>query len=116
LLRSISCGIIGARRTNIAHLHRPGRATNFNRTDLQRIAGEVLGLSKMSRNTFDLYTKLPATLQSLTEIARIGALLQRFGAASYIIGYLSRGRPLVCRAAQMCLYRRGCRRGRSFQT
>jgi hypothetical protein len=53
------------------------------RTDLQRIAEEVLGLSKMSWNTFDLYTKLPATLQSSTEIARIGALLQRFGAASY---------------------------------
>jgi hypothetical protein len=40
----------------------------------QRIAEEVLGLSKI---------KLPATLQSSTEIARIGALLQRFGAASY---------------------------------
>jgi hypothetical protein len=37
----------------------------------------------MSWNTFDLYTKLPATLQSSTEIARIGALLQRSGAASY---------------------------------
>jgi hypothetical protein len=63
------------------------------RTDLQRIAEEVLGLSKMSWNTFDLYTKLPATLQSSTEIARIGALLQRFGAPPTIIGCLSRGRP-----------------------
>jgi hypothetical protein len=53
------------------------------RTNLQRIAEEVLGLSKMNWNTFDLYTKLPATLQSSTEIARIGSLLQRFGAASY---------------------------------
>jgi putative NADPH-quinone reductase len=53
------------------------------RTHLQRIAEEVLGLSKMSWNNFDLYIKLPATLQSSTEIARIGALLQRFGAASY---------------------------------
>jgi hypothetical protein len=53
------------------------------RTDLQRIAEEILGLSKMNWNTFDLYTKLPATLHSSNEIARIGSLLQRFGASSY---------------------------------
>ena len=53
------------------------------RTDLNEIANEILGLSKMNWNTFDLYTKLPATLQSSNEIARIGSLLQRFGASSY---------------------------------
>jgi argonaute-like protein implicated in RNA metabolism and viral defense len=53
------------------------------RTDLQPLAEEILGLSKMNWNTFDLYTKMPATLHSSTEIARIGALLQRFGTASY---------------------------------
>jgi len=53
------------------------------RTDLHEIASEILGLSKMDWNTFDLYTKLPATLQSSNEIARIGSLLQRFGTASY---------------------------------
>ena len=53
------------------------------RTDLHRLAQEILGLSKMNWNTFDLYTKLPATLHSSNEIARIGSLLQRFGAASY---------------------------------
>jgi SIR2-like domain len=52
-------------------------------TSLQQIAEEILGLSKMNWNTFDLYTKLPATLQSSNEIARIGSLLQRFGTASY---------------------------------
>ncbi len=52
-------------------------------TSLQELAGEILGLSKMNWNTFDLYTKLPATLQSSSEIAKIGSLLQRFGAASY---------------------------------
>lgn len=52
-------------------------------TDLNEIAAEILGLSKMDWNTFDLYTKLPATLQSSNEIARIGSLLQRFGASSY---------------------------------
>ena len=53
------------------------------RTPVQEIAREILGLSKMNWNTFDLYTKLPATLQSSGEIARIGALLQRFGGSSY---------------------------------
>ena len=53
------------------------------RTPLQALASEILGLSKMNWNTFDLYTKLPATLQSSSEIAKIGSLLRRFGAASY---------------------------------
>jgi hypothetical protein len=53
------------------------------KTDLQQIAEEILGLSKMNWNTFDLYTNFPATLQSSNEIARIGSLLQRFGASSY---------------------------------
>ena len=53
------------------------------RTPLRELAGEILGLSKMNWNTFDLYTKLPATLQSSGEIAKIGSLLQRFGATSY---------------------------------
>ena len=52
-------------------------------TDLRQICDEILGLSKMNWNTFDLYTKDPATLHSSNEIARIGSLLQRFGAASY---------------------------------
>jgi hypothetical protein len=58
-------------------------------TDLQPIVEEILGLSKMNWNTADLYTKLPATLHSSNEIARIGSLLQRFGASSYDAGSLS---------------------------
>ena len=53
------------------------------RTPLQELAREILGLSKMNWNTFDLYTKLPATLQSSGDMAKIGSLLQRFGAMSY---------------------------------
>jgi hypothetical protein len=53
------------------------------RTDLKRLSEEILGLSKMNWNTFDLYTKLPATVHSSNEIARIGSLLQRFGSASF---------------------------------
>jgi hypothetical protein len=53
------------------------------KTPLRQIAQEVLGLSKMHWNTFDLYTRLPSTIESSNEIARIGALLERFGSASY---------------------------------
>lgn len=52
-------------------------------TPLDQLSMEILGLSKMNWNTFDLYSKLPATLQSSGEIARIGSLLQRFGTSSY---------------------------------
>jgi hypothetical protein len=51
-------------------------------TPLDQLCSEILGLSKINWNTFDLYTKFPATLQSSGEIARIGSLLQRFGASS----------------------------------
>jgi hypothetical protein len=37
----------------------------------------------MDWNTFDLYAKLPATIQSSSQIARIGSLLQRFTAGSH---------------------------------
>jgi hypothetical protein len=53
------------------------------RSDLTTVADEILGLSKMNWNSFDLYTKVPATVESSKQIARIGALLERFGAASY---------------------------------
>jgi len=52
-------------------------------SELRTVAQELLGLSKMNWNTFDLYTKLPATVYSSSEIARIGSLLQRFGPQSY---------------------------------
>jgi SIR2-like domain len=52
-------------------------------TPLDQLCAEILGLSKMNWNTFDLYTKFPATLDSSGEIARIGSLLQLFGASSY---------------------------------
>jgi argonaute-like protein implicated in RNA metabolism and viral defense len=53
------------------------------KADLTILAAEILGLSKMNWNSFDLYTRFPATLQSSNEIMRIGSLLQRFGASSY---------------------------------
>jgi hypothetical protein len=53
------------------------------RSDLTTIGTEILGLSKMNWNSFDLYTKAPATIESSRQIARIGSLLERFGSTSY---------------------------------
>lgn len=52
-------------------------------SDIRDVATEILGLSKMNWNTFDLYTRLPATVQSSNEIARIGSLLGRFEPRTY---------------------------------
>jgi hypothetical protein len=52
-------------------------------SDIRNLAVEILGLSKMNWNTFDLYTKLPATVQSSNEIARIGLLLGSFQPRAY---------------------------------
>jgi hypothetical protein len=53
------------------------------KSDLTMVAGEILGLSKMNWNSFELYTKVPATIESSRQIARIGSLLERFGSTSY---------------------------------
>jgi argonaute-like protein implicated in RNA metabolism and viral defense len=53
------------------------------RSDLTTIGEEILGLSKMNWNSFDLYTKMPATIESSRQIAKIGSLLERFGSTSY---------------------------------
>ena len=46
--------------------------------DMAQIATEILGLSKMNWNSFGLYSKLPCTIESSNEIARIGWLLSQF--------------------------------------
>lgn len=53
------------------------------KSDLTMIGEEILGLSKMNWNSFDLYAKLPATVETSRQIARIGSLLERFGSSSY---------------------------------
>jgi argonaute-like protein implicated in RNA metabolism and viral defense len=53
------------------------------RAPLTLIAAEILSLSKMNLNSFYLYTKLPVTVQSSNEIARIGSLLQAQGGTTY---------------------------------
>ena len=53
------------------------------KSELNILANEILGLSKMDWNSFDLYTQLPATIQSSGQIARIGSLLERFENITY---------------------------------
>lgn len=50
---------------------------------LDQIGSEILGLTKMNWNSFDLYAKLPATIDSSNTIAKIGALLSRFEGTTY---------------------------------
>lgn len=52
-------------------------------SDLTQIATEILGLSKMNWNTFDYYSRLPATLDSASAIAKVGSYLSGFGSAPY---------------------------------
>ncbi|MEZ4291212.1 MAG: nuclease PIN [Myxococcota bacterium] len=52
-------------------------------SDLETLCAEILGLSKMDWNSFDLYTRLPSTIGSSSRIARIGSLLERFGSSAY---------------------------------
>lgn len=52
-------------------------------SDLMTLADEVLGLSKMNFNSFDLYGQLPATIETSRRVAAIGALLDRYSDRSY---------------------------------
>jgi hypothetical protein len=52
-------------------------------SDITTIGNEIIALSKMDWNSADMYSQLPATIQSSRQIARIGSLLQRFGPVSY---------------------------------
>jgi len=52
-------------------------------SDVTQVATEILGLSKMNWNTFDYYSRLPATLDSASAIAKVGSYLTGFGSAPY---------------------------------
>jgi hypothetical protein len=52
-------------------------------SDLMTLAEEILGLSKMNFNSFDLYGRLPATIETSRRVAKIGALLDRYTDRSY---------------------------------
>lgn len=56
---------------------------HYGTCDISLIATEILGLSKMNWNSFNLYSKLPCTIESSNEIARIGWLLSQFEGTLY---------------------------------
>jgi len=56
---------------------------HYGNGNMTKIATEILGLSKMNWNSFGLYTKLPCTIESSNEIARIGRLLSQYEGAIY---------------------------------
>jgi hypothetical protein len=60
---------------------------HFGNGDLGLIATEILGLTKMNWNSFDLYSQLPATVNSSNEIARIGRLLSKKEGVTYDYRY-----------------------------
>lgn len=51
--------------------------------NLVQIATEILGLSKMNWNSFGLYSKLPCTIESSNQLARIGRLLSQYDGTIY---------------------------------
>jgi hypothetical protein len=62
----------------------PLRITRFSGgSSIESIANETLGLSKMDWNSYDLYSQMPATLETSGAIARIGQLISRFGSDTY---------------------------------
>ncbi|MCH4247017.1 MAG: SIR2 family protein [Acinetobacter populi] len=52
-------------------------------SDISQLTNEILGLSKMNWNTFDYYSRLPVTLESANDIARIGIYFNNFSSMSY---------------------------------
>lgn len=56
---------------------------HYGNGSIAQIATEILGLSKMNWNSFGLYSKIPCTIESSNEIARIGWLLSQYEGALY---------------------------------
>lgn len=56
---------------------------HYGESNIQTIATEILGLTKMNWNSLDLYSKLPSTIDSSNQIAKIGKLLSRFEGKTY---------------------------------
>lgn len=52
-------------------------------SNMSQLANEILGLSRMNWNSFNLYSKLPCTIESSNQIAQIGWLLSQFEGSLY---------------------------------
>lgn len=60
---------------------------HYGSSDMAQIATDILGLSKMNWNSFNLYSKLPCTIESSNEIARVGWLLSHCEGSLYDYRY-----------------------------
>lgn len=84
-------GIVPSVRQNNYKFYLGGRSIpaplkiikHYGDSNIDTIASEILGLTKMNWNSFDLYSKLPSTIDSSNQIARIGKLLSRFEGKTY---------------------------------
>ena len=56
---------------------------HYGESNIDTISTEILGLTKMNWNSLDLYSKLPSTIDSSNQIARIGKLLKKYEGQSY---------------------------------
>ena len=54
---------------------------------LEQIANEILGLTKMNWNSLNMYSQLPATISSSSDIARIGKLIENKDKIEYDYRY-----------------------------
>ena len=59
----------------------------FGDGDIETISQEILGLCKMNWNSFNYYTKLPATIDTSNTLAHIGNLLSHFNEEVYDYRY-----------------------------
>lgn len=55
--------------------------------DLATIAKEIIGFTKMNWNSFNLYTKLPATIDTSNTLAQVGNLLRDYNGITYDYRY-----------------------------
>ncbi len=60
---------------------------HLGKSNIGTIANEILGLTKVNWNSFDLYSQLPATVNSSNDIARIGKLLSKREGITYDYRY-----------------------------
>lgn len=54
---------------------------------MQQLAKEILGFTKMNWNTFNFYTKYPATIDTSNTLAKVGNLLSHYNGATYDYRY-----------------------------
>lgn len=59
----------------------------YGQGDIITLANEILGLTKMNWNSFNMYTKMPATIDSSNQIATIGGLFSDFDKTTYDYRY-----------------------------